>query len=477
MSASQQYNHAIVIGGSIAGLLTARILANHFEQVTIIEKDSFTGDSRPGTPQAQFVHVLAKKGLEIVEELFPGFSDELLAKNARQVDLGADVDWLSPVGWGIRFDSDLNLIFCSRVLLETSLRERVLAVPEINIKTETKVTALLSNKEGMGVAGIKIHRRDMADKSAQESIFADLIVDASGRRSIAGTWLEALGYPKPEETVIDAHIGYASRLYKIPRDLPRDWEVLYVQTNPPHFPRGGIIVPIEGDRWIVGLIGGDNTTPKPNEAEFLNFARQLPTPHLYEAIQNAEPISPIMCFKSAENRLQHCDRLSRWPENFVVLGDAVCAFNPVYGQGMTAAALGAMTLNRCLIEQHQQGSLKGMARKFQKQLAKVNATPWQLSTGEDYRYKTTEGGSPNWITRMMQSYIDQVMPLTTENVMVRRTMLEIFHLLQPPTVLFQPHIIMLVLKRILNRVFSSVPQVLSIAIPNRNRRNCGIVKE
>ena len=451
MSTANKYDRAIVIGSSITGLLTARILTNHFKQVTIIEKDSFNSNSRPGVPQAQFAHVLAKKGLEIFEELFPGFSDELLAKNAYQLDPAADLDWLSPFGWGIRFEIDWNLICCSRTLLETCLRERVLAIPQIEIQSETKVTALLANSEGTGIAGIKVHRRAMADKSAQETILADLIVDASGRRSIASKWLAELGYPTPEETVVDAHIGYASRIYKIPQSFKRDWEALVIQSKPPHCPKGGIIIPIEGDRWIVGLMGGDNTTPNPNEADFFDFARQLLSPRLYEAIQTAEPISPVMCFKSAENRLRHCERVPRWAENFVTLGDAVCSFNPIYGQGMTAAAMGAMALDRCLTEQPQ-GSLKGMAKKFQQRLAKINTTPWQLATGEDYRYQTTEGGSPNRITRIMHGYMDRVLALTTENIMVRRDLLEVFHLLKPPTILFHHRIVIMVLQEMLGKV-------------------------
>ena len=144
-----------------------------------------------------------------------------------------------------------------------------------------------------------------------------------------------------------------------------------------------------------------------------------------------------MCFRSAENRLRYCERLSRWPENFVALGDAVCAFNPVYGQGMTAAAMGAKTLDRCLQEQHSK-CLQGMAHQFQKRLAKINSIPWQLATGEDYRYQTTKGGSPNLITKLMHAYMDRVLQLTNRNIAVRHTLLRVLHLLQPPQALFYP---------------------------------------
>ena len=292
----------------------------------------------------------------------------------------------------------------------------------------------MPNSDRTGVAGVALQHHG---SSNLESIFADLVVDASGRCSSLSKWLQALGYEPPKETVIDAHIGYASRIYQIPTELVRDWKLLLVQANPPKSPQGAIIVPIEGDRWIIGLMGGDYTTPPPNEAKWLDFARQLPTNRIYEAIQAAEPISPIMCFRSAENRLRYCERLSRWPENFVALGDAVCAFNPVYGQGMTAAAIGAKTLDRCLQQQHSK-SLQGMARQFQKRLAKINSTPWQLATGEDYRYQTTKGGSPNLITKFMHAYMDRVLQLTNHNIAVRHTFLRVLHLLQSPQALFYP---------------------------------------
>ena len=450
---SVQRDRAIVIGGSIAGLLTARILTNHFQQVTIIERDSLTDSTkRLGVPQTNFAHILVKRGLQIIEELFPGFQDELIAQDAIEVDVAADIDFLSSGGWGVRFDSDIKIVSCSRTLLEQSLRKRILALPQVKIETDTRVKALLTNGDRTGVTGVTLQQRD---SSTPESVFAELIVDASGRSSSLSKWLTALGYKQPEETVIDAHIGYATRIYKIPPELSRDWKVMFIQASPPQSPYGAVIAPIEGDRWIVGLMGGDRTTPHANETEWLNFIRQLPSNRFDEAIKTAEPISPIMCFRSAENRLYHCDRLSRWPDNFVALGDAVCAFNPVYGQGMTVAAMGAITLDRCLQAQHSE-KLQGMAKKFQKHLAKVNSIPWELATGEDYRYRTTEGGSPNFITRLMHAYMDRLLPLTNYNVPVRLTLLEVFHLLRSPTALLHPGIIIPVARQMLKNITLSL---------------------
>src|SRR5262249_6340950 len=152
----------------------------------------------------------------------------------------------------------------------------------------------------------------------------------------------------------------------------------------------GLIVPIEGGRWLVTLTGRGGATPPTDEAGFLEFARNLPSPVLYEALREAEPLSPISGFRGTENRLRHFERLRRWPEGFVVLGDAACAFNPVYGQGMTTAALGAVALGECLKEQRRRGGQPaGVARRFQQKLAEVTGVPWTLATGEDHRYATT----------------------------------------------------------------------------------------
>lgn len=460
MSFSVQRDRAIIIGGSIAGLLTARILANHFQQVTIIERDSLAKDSkRLGVPQTVFVHVLVKQGLEIVESLFPGFQEELIAQGGIEVDAAADIDFLSPSGWGVRFDSDLKIVSCSRTLLEESIRKRVLALPQITIETNTKVKALLANKDRTKITGVTLQQRD---SSSPESIFADLVVDASGRSSSLNKCLTALGYEPPEETVIDAHIGYASRIYKIPPEVSRDWQVMFIQASPPQSPYGAVIAPIEGDRWIVGLMGGDNTTPHPDETEWFNFIRQLPTNRFYEAIKTAEAISPIMCFRNAVNRLRHCDRLSRWPDNFVALGDAVCSFNPVYGQGMSVAAMGAITLDSCLEEKSSQ-NLQGMAQNFQKRLAEVSTISWELATGEDYRYRTTEGGTPNFMTRLMHAYMDRVLPLTNYNVFVRLTLLEVFHLVRSPLALLHPRIMILVVGEMLKKtILSLIPRKQNI---------------
>jgi flavin-dependent dehydrogenase len=198
------------------------------------------------------------------------------------------------------------------------------------------------------VAGAKVRSR--GGRSTDEKIPADLIVDASGRNSNTWRWLEDLGYEPPEETVVDAHLGYASRIYERSEDSARDWEALLVQATPPEVTRGGVLYPIEGERWIAGLTGVGEDYPPTGEEGFMEFARSLRTPMLYEVKKDAKPLSPIYSYRATRNRKRHYEKLSSQPHNLLVTGDAACAFNPIYGQGMTTAAIGDETLEEALLE-------------------------------------------------------------------------------------------------------------------------------
>jgi 2-polyprenyl-6-methoxyphenol hydroxylase-like FAD-dependent oxidoreductase len=430
--------HAIVIGGSIAGLLAARVLTDHFDQVTVIERDRFPEQPewRPGVPQSNHPHILLTKGQEILEQLFPGLQDELAAAGAPLVDWMADCPFLGLGGWFPRFPSAVKTRPSSRNLLEWLIRRRLMAKNTVRFVQGTQAIGLLSDAERTKVTGVRVRSHA---SSAQAELTANLVIDASGRNSQTPQWLKALGFAPPEETVINSFLGYASRWYQRPPNLQSDWQSLLLTTKAPHQTRGGLLYPIEGDRWIAILSGIAKDYPPTDEAGFLDFARTLRSPVFYEAIKDAQPLSPIYSYRRTENSLRHYEKLSRFPENFTVMGDAVCAFNPVYGQGMTIAALGALTLNQCLKQQNRD-DLTGLAKRFQKQLAEVNTTPWMMATSEDFRWETTEGGSPNWVTRFMHHYMDQVMTLAIENPKIYNVWLEVIHLKKMPSALFQPAI-------------------------------------
>lgn len=446
--------HAVVLGGSLAGLLAARVLADHFEQVTLIERDVYTDtcETRRGIPQANHVHGLLLRGRQILEELFPGVQDEMIAAGAPVVDMANEIAWFTRAGWGVRFPSEFEVLAFTRPLLDLHVRRRLTQNPKVEVLDNTDVLRLIPSVFKNQVAGVLIcPRSSESDRRVAKELRADLVVDATGRASRAPRWLSDLGYAAPEETIIDAHLGYSSRLYRIPEDFNGDWKCAFVQSAPPERKRGAILFTVEGNRWLVTLTGGGGDYPPSDEAGFLEFARSLRVSTIYDAICAAEPISPIKTHRATQNRIRRFDR-AELPDNFLLLGDAVCAFNPVYGQGMTIASLGAVTLQKSLIEQHRlhpKGSLSGLSRRFQKQLAKVNEAPWMLATGEDYRYRETEGGAPTVMTRFMHRYMDQVIQLSTHSVAVRRVLMRAFNILVPPTALFHPRVLVRVLLNVM----------------------------
>ena len=278
-------------------------------------------------------------------------------------------------------------------------------------------------------------------------------MDASGRGSKAPQWLRELGHETPEEIVVDASLGYTSRVFRRPGKLPDGRYGAYVQPAPPENNRGGVLFPVEGDRWILTLAGYGGDYPPTDEDGFMDFIRSLRSSIIYDAVKDASPLSEIYSYRATENRLRCYENLSRMPDGFVVLGDAVCAFNPVYAQGMTAAALGALTLSECLREQRKRrsdGSLLGFSLRFQKKLADVNSAPWMLATSEDFRVHGVTGGTPDRITRFMQRYVDRVIALSTESAAVRDGLLRVFNLLEGPQTLFRPQIVIRVVRRVLS---------------------------
>ncbi len=444
--------HALVIGGSMAGLLAARVLSERFGRVTIVERDSFPEgpEFRKGVPQSRHLHAFLMRGRMISERLFPGLEEELEEAGAALLDIAKDGEWLTPAGFSPHFRSGLPLLMCSRDLLEWTVRKRVAALPQVRFLQKTDVTGLLPTPDGKQVAAVEVRSRDGGDGTrSEEPLRADLVVDASGRNSNASRWLEALGYAPPEETYINAHLGYASRIYKRPERLDQDWKGLNAQAAPPEVTRGGVLMPLEGNRWMVTLSGVGGDYPPTDAEGFMDFARSLRTPMLYEAIKDAEPISDISGYRDTENRRRHYEKLSRQPDNFLVTGDAASAFNPIYAQGMTTAALGAEVLEECLRESSDHA---GLSKRFQKKLAKANAASWLLATGEDFRVRGVEGGKATFATRLTHRYMDRVLALSLHDIEVRRTFLEVFHMLKAPTALFGPGIALKVLRGATRRV-------------------------
>jgi 2-polyprenyl-6-methoxyphenol hydroxylase-like FAD-dependent oxidoreductase len=425
-------------------MLAARVLADHFDAVTLLERDRFpeAPAARKGLPQGRHAHVLLESGRGALERLLPGLAAELVQAGAEALDATRDVAWLSPAGWYVRFPGDLRLLASSRDLLDWVVRGRVAALPNVRIRQGADVAGLIRGPgDSARVAGVRLRSRAAEDEVDYEGaeLPADLVVVADGRRSRLRGWLAALSIEPPAETVVNSFQGYASRYYRPAAGFAPDWKALVIQQAPPIDPRGGLVSPVEGGRWLVSLVGGDGDYPPTDEAGFRAFARGLRNPALYEAIAAAEPLGPIVGHRATENRLRHYHRPGRLPDGVVALGDAVCSFNPVYGQGMSAAALGAEVLDLWLREEAHRSP--GGGRVFQRRLARATAAAWQLSTGADYRFRTTQGPAQSWLARLTGGYIAAVVRAATRWRWVRHRLAEVIHLLRPPAALFGPGVL------------------------------------
>jgi 2-polyprenyl-6-methoxyphenol hydroxylase-like FAD-dependent oxidoreductase len=435
---SRHGQHAVVIGGSMGGLLAARVLADYYDRVTVLERDALPAgpDPRKGTPQARHIHVLLTAGRRVLERMHPGLIQDLVAAGAEDYDAIADVEWLSPAGRASRFPSDIRLLGATRDLIEWGVRTRTAADERIRVRTGVDVSGLRLDPGGARVVGLSVEDRSGAEKTA-DVLDADLVIDAGGRGSRVPQWLEAFGYPRPRETVVNGFLGYSSRFVRPPAGWKADWKTFYIQCAPPTRRRGGVIATVEGGRWIVTLAGGGKDYPPTDEEGFRTFARSLADPRFAEAYEAAEPLTSITGTKTTENRIRHYEELPRRPEGLLMTGDATCAFNPVYAQGMSAAAVGAEVLGRCLSE-CRPGRTAGLAARFQKRLAKANARPWLLATGEDYRYAEVEGPPPGRLSKLTHRYLDRVVALATRSPRVRRRFVEVIHLVRSPASLFAP---------------------------------------
>lgn len=429
------YHHAIVIGGSIAGLATARVLSRYFEQVTIIERDRRPEDTdfRSGVPQAKHPHVLLKRGLLALETLFPGFEKEITVAGAVTIDFGKNVEWYAFGRWRPHYEPSLTTFGVSRPLIEQTIRYRLESDPGITFLDQTEVVRLESDKGWERATGVQIRSRNK--KRIEKISEVDLIVDASGRDSRAVYWLKNLAYPQPKITMVSAFPGYASRFYEIPPGM--DFSVMYIQPEPPRVKRGAVAIALDGNRLHLALVGMAKDYPPTDEEDFLNFLASLPDKRLYDLIKKAKPLSPIVGYRQAENILHHYHEQTRWLDNFILIGDSVCAFNPVYGQGITIALTGALKLDELLAEQSQ---LSGLALKFQRALARKIQAPWKAAVNEDTRWLPITAGviKPDFQTSIQMGLIKKVMIASTKDPKVAEVFYRVINMVASPTELFQP---------------------------------------
>lgn len=429
MTAPSGRGVAIVIGAGIAGLSAARVLADRFAEVVVVDRDELPEHAGPrrGVPQGHHSHVLLVAGQQALGDIFPGLHEALADRGAIVFDSALDLH-LYRLGAAWRpVRTDLPFVSVSRPLLEYTMRRLVAPLPQVTFRTGAAVSAL-TGADGQ-VTGVVL--------DGAEQLAADLVVDATGRGSRSDRWLTALGYPAPPVEEVKVSVGYVSRMYRhTPGDLPVS--AAFVQPTPPEEKRIGAALRVEGDRWLVSVGGWHGDYPPADEESFRAHAESLPDPIIAELVQKAEPLTEPVPFQFPANRRRLFDQLTDVPGGYLAIGDAICSFNPLYGQGMTVAAQQAKALGQVL-DQHGPATAEAV-RDFYRQAAGIVFVPWQAAIGGDFDYPETVGARPG-AAELFGRYSTLVQLAAQISGEVRKTVLEVQHLLAPPTALWQPSLV------------------------------------
>ncbi|MBT8226856.1 MAG: FAD-dependent monooxygenase [Dactylosporangium sp.] len=423
---------AIVIGASMAGLMTARVLSEHVDRVTILERDRLPHDPAPrkGVPQGRHAHILLATGQRLLDGWFPGITDELVRDGAVPVNT-KDMLWYQGGGYLVRADLGFITMSMSRPLLEHTVRKRLLLQrPNVSVTDETPVDGLIV--EDGRVVGVRV---DSVEHRA------DLVVGCTGRHTRFFDQLATVGFPTPEVSAIRIDMAYGTRVV---RRRPDDFDgtVALVADDPTRSHRMGTIVPVEGDRWIVTVASYHGDVPPTEPAGYADFSRSLPSPVLADVLARAEALAPVLTHRMPTSKRRNVDRLKRTPPGFLVLGDAICSFNPIYGQGMSSAALQAEALGQA-IERHGPTSAT-LARAFYQRAATVVGVPWRIAAGADFADPRTSGPKPAG-TDLINRYFNKVWQACHTSLPVARQLTLVQNLLVRPESLMTPAMVVRVL--------------------------------
>lgn len=435
---AEHTDHAVVIGAGMGGLTIARVLSETYQQVTVLDRDVLPARVQPrkGTPQDRHLHVLLYRGLQALDELFSGFSDELSSLGAPSGDLQETVRVYNDGQMVAPARSDLLTVSVSRPFVEHLVRQRVGRLSNIKIVDECYVVGIAATDNHDRVTGV---RTRTGKDAAETTIPADLVVDASGRGSRSHVWLEQLGYGRVAEDQIWAHITYVTRHFRRPPDARQSW---LGSVNPP-FPgqlRGACLFAEEDDRWGLTLMGMVGEQPPLDHDAMLEFAQGLAASEVAQLLRTAEPIdAPVKMHYPASVRRRY-EQMRRFPAGYLVAADALCGFNPVYAQGMTVAALEAVLLRRLLAE----GSNK-LARRFFREVVKLLESPWSISTGNDLRFPKVEG-ERTMTMKLLNRYLARYHRAAVHDPVLGAAFIRAANLLDSPRSLLAPGLVMRVLR-------------------------------
>ncbi|MDR4950453.1 NAD(P)/FAD-dependent oxidoreductase [Neobacillus cucumis] len=430
------WEKAIVIGGGFAGKLAAKALSSYFQQVNILEADREYKDPVPRKriPQSYQPHVLLKSGEEAIEKLFPQFTVELLEKGSIGSNFTRDLKWHHFDFWKDRFKGDLNMVQQSRPMLEWQLQKRIDKVSNITIRYETMVNQLIINRKENKILGVRIKS---FKTGMEEELYADLVVDASGFGSKSIDWLKAYGLEVKEEKVW-IQLFYATRLYRLKKQERLDWTNLLISPSFPENHNGAFIQTIEENRFSVTISGYANESAPQTNEEFIAYAQSLPVPDLINFLYKAEPISDIKIHKIPYQVRRRFDLAKQIPEGFLVIGDAHCRFDPLFGQGISVAALEALELQSFLQQTTRLDT--GFTRRFHKKIAKLIATPWDMAITEAFRHPNIKGKN-SILLQFKLWYTKRVYQASAHDPFIYTRLARVMNLIRTPLHLFHPKVV------------------------------------
>jgi len=417
---------AVVIGGSLGGLLAARVLSETVGHVTVVDRDEMPTEPvhRKGVPQSRHTHGLLAKGFEIFEELFPGLGADLVERGALIQDLQDNVVWYNDSHRVRRAPSSLTVLLVSRPMLESYVRTRVAALPGVTILAGTEAIGL--RDEGGAITGVHV-----GGETGLTTLDGRIVVDASGRSNRGPAWLAELGYPKVGEDVVRANLLYVSREY---RRVPGAQDFTgVIHSHYPANPVGSGTFATDGGRWLVTMLGLDADVPPAVPGLFELFAKRMAGSELSDLVTSAEPITEPHRFRIGPSMRRRYERCARLPEGYVALGDSLCCFNPAYGQGMTTAAMAANWLRTCL----SRGGLDGLTKRYFSGVTKIVDVPWDITVGNDLRFPQVEG-ERNGRVRVLNAYLSRVHRASSRDGVVTGTFLRVANFLVPPPKLLAP---------------------------------------
>ena len=425
--------HAVVLGASMGGLLAARVLADFYDGVTVVERDVLPDDpaNRRGVPQGRHVHALLGRGSQILAELFPGFLDELIAAGAPVLDYtDMSKGFISFAGHQVigsgGFRDIPPLFIPSRPLLEGLVRRRLRETGNVTLLEGYDFVDLTSTAVRDRVTGARIRSRD---GDGERVLSADLVADATGRGARTPAFLDTLGYGRPTEDQVGVRVVYSSQLLRMPPDTLKELIVLVGAV--PGRPTGMALFGYENNSWMFTVLGMAGREPPSEPAEMLAFAEGSPA-HVLAAIGAAEPLTEVCRFRYPESRWRRYDKMRRFPAGLLVLGDAICSFNPVYGQGMTVAALQAQALRQCL---HR--GANDLARRYFRAAAKPIGVAWRFAVGGDLNLPEVEGPRPLSL-RLTNRYVDRLQTAAESDIVVAEQFTKVIAFIDPPTRLLHP---------------------------------------